>query len=55
MTNVVTVGGLRLEAGSRFLRLGREYELVEPYNGTLWIARDVITGCRVLTDVGLPR
>lgn len=54
MTNVVTVGGLRLEAGSRFLRLGREFELVEPYNGTLWIARDVITGTTCLTDVGMP-
>lgn len=52
--SVVTVGGLRIEAGSRFLRLGREFELVEQYNGTLWIARDVITGTTVLTDTRMP-
>ena len=48
--SVITVGGIRLEAGARFLRYGREYELVEPYNGRLWLARDVITGTTTLFD-----
>ena len=56
--SVVTVGGLKLQPGAKFLQLrgGRmcEFELVEEYSGSMWIAPDTATGEKRLVYVGLP-
>lgn len=51
---VVTCGGLRIEAGSRYMILAETWELVEPYLGTLWRVRNVRTGEMRLRDTRMP-